>query len=97
MGGDSNTANSRFGSVFGEPAVSDLSKIDGHVDIVDVFRRPEYCTGVAQAAVDVQADVLWLQQGIRDDAAMNIAETGGLRAVQDRCLRVELVRLLLRG
>ncbi len=84
-------------AVFGEPAVSDLSQIDGHVDIVDVFRRPEHCTGIAQAAVDVQADVLWLQQGIRNEGAMKIAETGGLKAVQDRCLRVELVRLLRRG
>ena len=82
--------------VHGADAVADLGQIDGHVDIVNVFRRPEYCAGIARAAVEIGARALWLQQGIRNDEAMAIAEAGGLKAVQDRCLRVEVQRLLRR-
>ena len=79
--------------VLGVDAVSDLGQIDGPVDIVNVFRRPEFCADIARTAVEIGARVLWLQQGIRNDEAMAIAEAGGLKAVQDRCLRVEVQRL----
>ena len=82
--------------VNGADAVADLGQIDGHVDIVNVFRRPEHCVDIARAAVEIGASALWLQQGIRNDEAMAIAEAGGLKAVQDRCLRVEVQRLLRR-
>lgn len=82
--------------VLGADAVADLGQIDGPVDLVNVFRRPEYCADIARAAVEIGAGALWLQQGIRDDEAMAIAEAGGLKAVQDRCLRVEVQRLLRR-
>ncbi len=82
--------------VHGADAVADLAQIDGHVDIVNVFRRPEHCVDIARAAVEIGASALWLQQGIRNDEAMAIAEAGGLKAVQDRCLRVEVQRLLRR-
>ena len=82
--------------VHGADAVADLAQIDGHVDIVNVFRRPEHCVDIARAAVEIGASALWLQQGIRNDEAMAIAEAAGLKAVQDRCLRVEVQRLLRR-
>ncbi|MCY4112836.1 MAG: CoA-binding protein [Chloroflexi bacterium] len=82
--------------VLGADAVADLGQIDGPVDMVNVFRRPEYCADIARAAVEIGAGALWLQQGIRNDEAMAIAEAGGLKAVQDRCLRVEFQRLLRR-
>ena len=70
--------------VLGVDAVADLGQIDGPVDMVNVFRRPEYCADIARAAVEIGAGTLWLQQGIRNDEAMAIAEAGGLQAVQDR-------------
>ena len=82
--------------VHGADAVADLGQIDGHVDIVNVFRRPEHGVDIARAAVEIGARALWLQQGVRNDEAMAIAEAGGLKAVQDRCLRVEVQRLLRR-
>ena len=80
-------------AVLGADAVADLGLIEGPVDVVNVFRRPEYCADIARAAVEIGAGALWLQQGIRNDEAMAIAEAGGLKAVQDRCLRVEVQRL----
>jgi len=83
-------------AVHGAPAVADLGQIEGPVDLVNVFRRPEYCADIARAAVEIGAGALWLQQGVRNDEAIAIAEAGGLTAVQDRCLRVEVQRLLRR-
>ena len=88
--------NPNESAVLGADAVADLGLIDGPVDVVNVFRRPEYCADIARAAVEIGAGALWLQQGIRNDEAMAIAEAGGLKAVQDRCLRVEVQRLLRR-
>ncbi len=65
----------------------------GPFDIVDVFRRPEFCAAHAREAVAVGARCLWLQLGIVDWEAARIAREGGLMVVMDRCLSVEWRRL----
>ena len=72
----------------GIPAVASLADIEEPVDIVDVFRRSEFAPDIARAAIAAGAGTLWLQQGIVSDEAMEIAEAGGLNAVQDRCIGV---------
>ena len=66
----------------------------GPVDIVDVFRRPEFCPGHAREAVAVGARCLWLQLGIVSAEAARIARAGGLAVVMDRCTQIERGRLL---
>jgi uncharacterized protein len=61
----------------------------GRFDIVDVFRRPEFCSVHAREAVETGARCLWLQLGIVDWEAARIATEGGLSVVMDRCLSVE--------
>jgi predicted CoA-binding protein len=80
--------------VFGVPVLPSLDEVPEPVDIVDVFRRPEYTPEVATQAVAVGARVLWLQAGIRSAEARTIAEAGGLVYVEDRCLKVDHARLL---
>ena len=80
--------------VFGVPVVPALDQVPEPIDLVDVFRRPEYTPDVARQAVAVGARALWLQLGIRSAEARAIAETGGLAYVEDRCLKVEHARLL---
>jgi uncharacterized protein len=83
--------------VFGVPVLPALDQVPEPVDLVDVFRRPEYTPDVAREAVAVGARALWLQLGIRNPEARAIAEAGGLAYVEDRCLKVEHGRLLGRG
>ncbi len=80
--------------MLGEPAFDSLAEIEGHVDVVEVFRRPKYTVAIAEQAVATGADALWLQRGIVNHKAMRIAEAGGLDAVQDRCMRIEHRRLI---
>jgi predicted CoA-binding protein len=80
--------------VFGVPLLPSLDQVPEPVDVVDVFRRPEYAPEVAREAVAVGARALWLQAGIRSAEARAIAEDGGLAYVEDRCLKVDHARLL---
>jgi predicted CoA-binding protein len=74
--------------VLGIPCVATLSELDEHVDLVDVFRRPEYTPEVAHEAVAIGAGALWLQLGIVSAEARAIAEAGGLDYVEDACTMV---------
>ncbi len=89
--------NPNLSEALGEPAIDSLAEIERHVDIVEVFRRPEHAVAIAEQAVAIGADTLWLQQGITDHEAMRIAAAGGLDAVQDLCMRVEHQRLVAWG
>jgi uncharacterized protein len=80
--------------VFGVPVVASLDQVPEPIDIVDVFRRPEHSPDVARQAATVGARTLWLQLGIASPEARAIATEAGLAYVEDRCLKVDHVRLL---
>ncbi len=77
----------------GEKAYASLKDIPEKVDIVDVFRRPSDVPPVADEAIAIKAQGLWLQQGITSDEAAQKAEAAGLIVVQDCCIMVEHARL----
>jgi predicted CoA-binding protein len=83
--------------VFGVPVLPALDQVPEPIDLVDVFRRPEYTPDVARQAVAVGARALWLQLGIRNAEARAIAEGAGLTYVEDRCLKIEHARLSRAG
>jgi len=75
--------------VLGQKAYPSLSDVPVPVDIVDVFRRPEYTPAIADEAASVHAKALWLQEGVVNDEAAARAEAGGLMVVMDACIGVE--------
>jgi predicted CoA-binding protein len=89
--------NPRETEVCGIPAVATLAEaaaaLDGAIDIVDVFRRPELTEEVAREAAAVGARALWLQLGVINWDAVRIAADAGLSVVMDRCTAIELRRL----
>jgi len=84
--------NPNHEQVLGIPAFKSLSDIKTPIDVVLVFRRPEFCPAVAEEAVRVKARGVWLQSGIRSEEARRIAEESGLDYVQDRCIMIEHMR-----
>jgi predicted CoA-binding protein len=74
--------------VLGIPCVPTLAEVGEPVDLVDVFRRPEYTPGVAREAVAAGAGALWLQLGIVSPEARAITEAAGLDYVEDLCTKV---------
>jgi len=63
------------------------------IDIVDVFRRSELAGAVVDEALPLHPRLIWLQLGVRDDAAAARAEAAGIPIVMDRCLAVDHQRL----
>ncbi len=80
----------------GRTAYPTLEDVPGHIDLVDVFRPPADAAWVAESAVTVGANALWLQLGIASGPARRIAEASGLDYVEDLCLGVEVQRLDVR-
>ena len=74
--------------VLGVRCVASLAEIDEPIDLVDVFRRPEFCPDVARDAVSVGAGAVWLQLGIVSPEARQIALEAGLDYVEDACTAI---------
>jgi len=74
--------------VLGQPCVASLAEIDEPIDLVDVFRRAEYCPEVARQAAEAGAKALWLQLGIVSADARRIAEEAGLDYVENQCAKI---------
>ncbi len=75
--------------VLGEQAYASLRDIPEHVDLVDVFVRPDHTGPFVDDAIAIGAGAVWLQLGIRNEAAIERALGAGLVATQDRCTKVE--------
>jgi len=84
-------------SILGIPAFRTLAEaVDatGPVDLVDVFRRSEFCVPHAEEAVAIGARCLWLQLGVVNWEAARVAHEAGLDVVMDRCTMIEVRRLV---
>ena len=83
--------------ILGETVYASLADVPVPIDMVDVFRSSEAALGVAEEAValveEKQIKVLWLQLGIRNDAAAKIAQAAGIQVIMDRCPKIEFARL----
>lgn len=79
--------------VLGERAYPDLESIPEPVDIVDVFRRSEFVPEIVEAAIRKGAKLIWMQEGVRHEAAAARAEAAGVAVVMDRCILKDHRRL----
>ncbi|WP_353217417.1 CoA-binding protein [Sandarakinorhabdus sp.] len=83
-------------SIHGQTVVAALADIAGPIEMVDVFRRSEFVSGVVDDAIAVGAKSVWTQLGVIDHAAAARAEAAGLLVVMDRCPKIEIRRLGLK-
>ncbi len=79
--------------ILGEKVYAGLKEIPEPVDMVDCFRNVEAIPAITDEAIAIGAKVLWMQLGIRHDAAAAKAEAAGLKVVMDRCPKIEFGRL----
>lgn len=71
-----------------------LADVPGDIDLVNVFRRPAHVPGHVEDLLAKRPRAVWLQLGIRHDAAAEALARAGILVVQDRCLMVEWRRLM---
>ena len=86
--------NPNASEILGEKVYRSLSEAAAHetIELVDVFRNSEDVPPVVMEAIAIGAPAIWLQLGIRHDAALAKAQAAGLQTVQDTCLLVEHAR-----
>ncbi|WP_417900422.1 CoA-binding protein [Bacillus haimaensis] len=75
--------------VLGVKAVASLKEIEGHVDIVNVFRRSEHLYDVAKEFLEIDADIYWAQLGLEDEKSYHLLKDKGYTVIMDRCIKVE--------
>ena len=80
--------------IHGETCLGSLAEVPERVDLVNVFRRPEYVPAIVEDAIAIGAPAIWLQLGVRNQAAAERAEAAGMKVVMDRCISVEHSRLM---
>ncbi|MDZ7962305.1 MAG: CoA-binding protein [Aulosira sp. DedQUE10] len=77
----------------GKPCYPSLKAIPDNVDIVNIFRRSEYLPEIIEEAVAINAQTVWAQQGIWDQASAQTALNAGLNVIMDACIKIEYLRL----
>lgn len=81
--------NPGVSSVLGRQAYRDLLSVPVPIDIVDVFRRPEFVPEIVEQAITVKAKALWLQFDTVHDASALRAEAAGIQVIRDRCIKID--------
>ena len=89
--------NPTIDQALGEKSYPDLASVPGEVDIVDIFRRPEHVLGIVEAAIAKGIPTVWMQLGIVNEEAAELARSAGLNVIMDRCLHLEHFRLEQEG
>ncbi|MGU3541058.1 CoA-binding protein [Methylobacterium sp. A54F] len=81
--------------LLGRRVVASLAELPGPVDMVEIFRNAEAAGPLVEAALglDPAPKVIWMQLGVRNDAAAARAEARGLTVIMNRCPKIEYGRL----
>jgi predicted CoA-binding protein len=80
---------------FGREVVASLRDIEGGVDMVDIFRRSEHVPPIVEEALEVFPDLqtVWMQIGVVNEKAAEMARARGVDVVMNRCPKIEYQRL----
>ncbi len=81
--------------ILGQKVHATLADIPEPVDMVDIFRASQFAAAVVDEALALvpKPQVIWMQLGIRDDAAAARAEAAGVKVIMNRCPKIEYGRL----
>jgi uncharacterized protein len=81
--------NPTISEALGQRSYPDLSSVPDKIDLVNVFRRPEYVPAVVDESIRLNLPAIWLQEGVIHPDAARRAQEAGLSVVMDRCILKE--------
>ena len=93
QGFDITPVNPNTDKILGEKSYPSLSSIDHPIDIVDIFRPSEQVLSVVQDAIKLKPKVIWLQEGIHNSKAEELARSNEIMVIFNRCMLAEHQRL----
>lgn len=89
--------NPAIAEVLGERCYPDIADVPEPIDLVDIFRRSELVLPVVEAAVAIGVKGIWMQDGVRNEAAAQLAGQAGIPVVMDDCTARQHRRLRREG
>ncbi len=92
-GYDITPVNPTTEEILGKKCYDFVSKIDGEIEIVDIFRPSDQVLPFVQEAIKKKPKVIWLQEGIHNSEAEELARKEGIKVVYNRCMLAEHQRL----
>jgi predicted CoA-binding protein len=81
--------NPTITDALGEPSYASLLDVKEKVDIVNIFRRPEFVPGVVDQAIQLKVPAIWMQEGVIHEQAAEKARRAGIFVVMDHCILKE--------
>ena len=84
--------NPNESEVLGEKCYARLEDIPEKIDIVDIFRRPEFVPEIVDAAIRIGARAIWMQEGVEDEQSAERARRAGLFVIMDNCIAKEIYK-----
>jgi uncharacterized protein len=81
--------NPEIHGALGEKAYASLLEVPGKIDIVNIFRRPEFVGEVVDQAIQLKIPTVWMQEEVINEAAAEKARKAGIFVVMDRCILKE--------
>src|SRR5689334_14139792 len=81
--------NPNESAVLGERSYATLEEVPEKIDIVNIFRRPEFTPEIIESAIKIGAKSVWMQEGVVNEQAAARAREAGLDVVMDKCILKE--------
>src|ERR1700674_3554322 len=81
--------NPEIKGALGEKAYASLLDVPEKIDIVNIFRRPEFVEEVVDQAIQLKVPVIWMQEEVINERAAEKARKAGIFVVMDHCILKE--------
>jgi uncharacterized protein len=81
--------NPNIHGALGEKSYPSLLEVPEKIDIVNVFRRPEYVEEIVDQAIQLKIPAIWMQEGVIHEKAAEKARRAGIFVVMDQCILKE--------
>ena len=73
--------------ILGEKVYPSLLDVPFNIDMVDIFRKPDAVIGIVKEAIEKKVKVVWMQEGVINNEAAEMARNAGIKVVMDRCTK----------
>ena len=77
--------NPKEDNILGIKCYTNLKEIEEKIDMVDIFRAKEFIYDITNEAIEINANIIWIQEGIVDENAASLAIKSGLKVVMNKC------------